>query len=99
MHMSKADQIIKDLPTAVIRWYPFESGSTLLYLGKEDAVFSALSEMQLGNAAVFDMSICSIEEEINDSTSAIKDSYRYIVISTALFEKSTDPTGILSWCP
>lgn len=41
---TKAKNIIKDLPTAIIRWYPFKENSKILYVGNKDAIFKMLSD-------------------------------------------------------
>ena len=41
---AKAKNIIKDLPTAIIRWYPFKENSKILYVGNKDAIFKMLSD-------------------------------------------------------
>lgn len=41
---TKAKNIIKELPTAILRWYPFKANSKILYVGKKDAIFKMLSD-------------------------------------------------------
>ncbi len=43
-----ADEIIRQLPTGLIRWYPFPEGKEILYVGNEDCIFEMLEEKYEG---------------------------------------------------
>ncbi|AOZ97304.1 adenylyltransferase/cytidyltransferase family protein [Butyrivibrio hungatei] len=41
--MSVAEQITRELPTAILRWYPFPKDCEIAYIGEEDAIFNMLT--------------------------------------------------------
>ena len=76
----ETEKIIDNLPTAILRWYPFETGKRVLFLGKEGPVSAMLrctfglhvittSIEQIENfKAVFDYAICIGELERHDKS-------------------------------
>lgn len=68
--MDESETIVKELPTAILRWYEFRPGSKTLYIGdKHDAIADMLTyERQL------DVKVSSLEEMKNLSCC-----YEYIV--------------------
>ncbi len=83
--MNISDEIIKELPTALYRWYPFAEESTLLYIGKEDAVFLAFLRMGI-KAVCFD-------GNLNE-----RRRFNYIVISAEVLETNKNPQDIYELC-
>ena len=76
--------IIKDLPTALIRWYPFQHGRSLLLIGEDGAMASMLRrcfKMQVTVAAV-------------DEIMSVTGEFDYIFCRGSL-EKASSPVDIL----
>lgn len=44
---NEAEELIQEMPTGLVRWYPFTVGARVLYLGTEDALAEALADSQL----------------------------------------------------
>ncbi len=42
--MDTTQELINDIRTSIIRWYPFKNDADIIYIGKEDAIFSFLKE-------------------------------------------------------
>ncbi len=63
-----AKKIIQELPTALLRWYPFAAGTSLVYIGEEDSIWRMLQEEKKLNcvrvsageepAGEFDYAVC-----------------------------------------
>lgn len=81
----KTKMIIEDLPTAVIRWYPFKKGGTLLFLGADCAVVDVLR-----NVFKMDVMVSDIEQ-----VGEISAQFDYVVCIGGL-ELCVAPEGILS---
>lgn len=88
-----AEEIIQELPTALYRWYPFEKGSRLLYVGEADAVFSMLSKSK-------DLTVQQATniEKTTDLAEWIGDGVDYVVLSPETVECSKDLQGLFAEC-
>lgn len=81
-----AENIIKQLPTGIIRWYPFKEGKSILYLGDADAIFSCLKEKNGDNVSI--ISIARL--------SSIKAKRFDYIVCIGYLEKVQDIQGLFS---
>lgn len=83
-----AEDISRELPTAIIRWYPFMKEKDILYIGDEDAIFEMLSSMS--NSVVR-------EDRINDEE-CFENGGRLFdyVVDIGSVEKTEDVPGYLA---
>lgn len=96
--MNTLGRLSEELPTALFRWYPFKNDSTLLYLGKEDAVFDAFSDLGLKAELCRNISEADVHSIGKDNSKDSDSVFRYIVVDAEVFEKSTDPQVLFQWC-
>ena len=48
-------KIYRELPTALIRWYPFRQDSSICYIGENDSVYNMLEEKYGDAVSLFDV--------------------------------------------
>ena len=88
--MEAVNEFIREIPTELIRWYPFNPSSRILYLGNEsDAMAQAMHE---AGALV-----CAVPLRVCDTASFAaqnKNTFNYIV-SVADLEKTRGPSELL----
>ena len=89
MFNDRTKELINDLRTSILRWYPFKTGDEIIYIGEEDAILCWLKE-QFGK----NVSQMSPEEIRNwDAEKSKKADY---IISIASLETSEDIQILLS---
>lgn len=77
-------KLVEDLPTALIRWYPFEKGRRALLLGEDDAL-----GVVLRNDFQMDLVVAGIEQ-----LGEVEGSFDYVVLIGSL-EHATNPVKVL----
>ena len=80
----EARKIIGDLPTAIIRWYPFKKGSKVLFLGEDGTAADMLRR-------VFRMQVLASNFEVAE---IVEEKFDYIVC-LGLIELSYEPLNVL----
>ncbi len=91
--MSESENIIRELPTGLYRWYSFVPDCNLLYIGSRGAISEYLSKIsELSEVVVTESSDIVDEEKMQRGL------FTYIIISTDVFEKSKHPELILKKC-
>lgn len=89
------DDLQKNIPTGLIGWYPFSSGSKLLYVGSDMDVYAVfLNRLQL-DCTVWNPEHVPYNRHIQKTEDA--DGFDYIVC-VAEFEKMQYPLEILKLC-
>lgn len=83
-----ADEIIKDLPKALIRWYDFQAGARVLFISggipECEVLFDMLEEKGMNTVKV-------VAEDLNE----ICDTFDYIV-AAGILERSMQPENLLA---
>lgn len=93
-----ANEIIREIKKGLLKWYPFRTGTSCLYIGEEtDAIFSMLSDIEL------QLTLCRPGEleayfKQNGEKSADGERFDYIVAiaSLEIIEKMEDAIWMLS---
>lgn len=96
-----AEEVIGNLPKALINWYAFETGAEVLFVSGGNAECEALHEaLADSGAAVFKTTICELEAKDNEGEEkgcggAEQKKYDYIV-AAGILEKALDPVRLLT---
>lgn len=91
----QAEELIRELPKGLIKWYEFHKGSRALYVtGGIEACESLAEALEEGGLLVDMKEISSLEESISNETKKDDVVYDYIVLAGAL-ERSRNPEAVL----
>lgn len=90
------DEMIRNLPKALINWYEFESGEEVLFVSGGDeaceALYEALKEKEI---RVFRVAVDSLSRLETDSCDCLNVKFDYI-IAAGILERSKNPEELLS---
>lgn len=86
VRQQSANEIIKQLPTGLLRWYPFREGKKIVYVGDKDSIFEMLS-LKYGD----NLKRISLSWIVNVSTEESAD----YIISIGYPEKLSDISSFL----
>ncbi len=81
----KVQNLIKEFPTALIRWYPFRTGSSICYVGDRDAIYDMLAD---GYGTMQNVTYTAKA----DSVDAMSDTGKVDIVDTG-----SEPTGVYDY--
>lgn len=84
------NQLINDIKTSIIRWYPFEPGVDVIYIGQRDAIFDFLEE-RFGERARFMDTEAVLRQHAHEQNKAD------YIISIVVPETLEEPGKLFSW--
>lgn len=91
----QTEELIRELPKGLIKWYQFHKGSKALYISVDETKDEPLAEVLIENELETEIiSINQLESLVKENRYILQDVYEYIVISGAL-ERSKEPESIL----
>ena len=106
-----ASEVVRELPTAIIRWYPFPKKSRIAYVGKADAIFKALKEgysdnvdrlplsTKLSKAGTYDYIVCiAYAEKLPDINTFLKAAADHLEPTGKLILGMNNRLGLRYFC-
>ncbi|MCR5012747.1 MAG: hypothetical protein K6A72_10410 [Lachnospiraceae bacterium] len=92
-----SEELIREINTSIIRWYPFSDETSCIYIGEEDAVYSYLKEKFYSRVCRYilpENKGDSFDFELKEGKEKSKADY---VISISYPELLNDPTALFAW--
>lgn len=91
-----SEEIVKNLPNALINWYEFEKGAEVLFVAGGDAACEVFYEVLLDKeVSLYRFSVHEVEENV-ESTGLLNDGRRYdYIVGGGIIERAKAPVELL----